>query len=396
MGDSDRQAATAATRAVALADLMRRDGITVSPDQVVAGTQAIALAGEVTGRRYWAGRVALANSPAGIAAYDAAFHHLEAGLGRRDHDGPPLTMPVSAASDRGQPDPSVGHGEAMLAGAQASAVDRLRQRRFDEASDEELAAITRAVHQLALDLPWRRGRRLRRHRRGAIDARATLAAATRTDGEIVRLMRQRRHPRPVPVVVVLDVSGSMAALARILLHLAVAWRRAASRHPGARVEVFAFATRLARLSPALGARDVDVAIAEAANRVATWDAGTTIGTCLHELVHAWGPRGTLAGARVVIVSDGLDRGDPATLRHAMRRLAASSRHVTWANPLAGGPDFSPIQRGMAAALPYVDRVVELHDLASLEAMVVAVGSPSRRRATRPTIETARPGRPTSR
>lgn len=367
----DLHALTAVTRACALADLMRERGVAVGIDQVIACVRALTVAGDDHHDRYWAARVTLVADPQGLVAYEAALARLD--RSRVDPGGPDPAGTVTTSS-RGsdQRGGTTGVDQALLAGQRASAVDRLRQRRFDEATPSELDAIVRAIHELAGRTPMRRGRRRRPDRTGSLDVRRTIGAALRTDAEIVRLLHRRRAPRPIPIVLVLDVSGSMAASARILLHLAVAWRRASLGDPRARVEVFAFATRLARLSPSLASRNVDVAIATAAQAVATWDGGTTVGVCVDELVRVWARRGLLAGSHVVIVSDGLDRGDPQILQRAMRRLRAASRQVIWANPLAGDPSFQPIQRGMALARPHVDRIMPIHDLESLEALVAAV------------------------
>lgn len=370
----EADALVAMTRACALADLMRVQGVVVSIDQAVACARALETSGEGRVDRYWAGRVTLVADPRGMAAYEAAFARLEDAP--RHHDDQATASAVST-SPRGV-DTAGGatdHDDALVTGHRASAVDRLRHRRFDEATAEELEAILRAIDRLAVHAPTRPGRRRAPHRIGRIDLHRTITAALRTDAEIVRLLHRQRQPRPVPIVLLLDVSGSMAASARILLHLAVAWRRAMLGQPRSRVEVFAFATRLARLSPSLAARNVDAAIAEAADTVATWDGGTTVGVCVDELVRVWGRRGMLAGAHVVIVSDGLDRGDPRILERAMRRLQAAARQVIWASPLAGDPAYQPIQRGMAVAMPHVDRMMPLHDLASLETLVAAVTIP---------------------
>jgi uncharacterized protein with von Willebrand factor type A (vWA) domain len=68
---------------------------------------------------------------------------------------------------------------------------------------------------------------------------------------------------------------------------------------------------------------------------------------------------------VVVLSDGLDRGDTERLRDAMRRIKQRARKVIWLNPLLGDPRYRPEARGMAAALPFVDHFASAHDLGSL-------------------------------
>lgn len=254
----------------------------------------------------------------------------------------------------------------MVAGALASPRERLRRRRFDRASEDELAAIGVLLDRLAFAVPRRASRRTRSGRRGELDVGRTLERALATDGELMDRAWRVRRMRPRRLVVLLDVSGSMAAHARALLRFAVAIRRVADRDASQRVEVFAFGTRLTRLSDALEARHPDAAIAAAAARVVDWDGGTRIGASVDDLVRTWGRRGMLRGAVVLICSDGLERGDPGDLGAAVARLRRQVHRIVWVNPLAGDPRYEPSQRGMAAALPHVDVFLPGHDLASLE------------------------------
>jgi uncharacterized protein len=352
---------------VLLAEGLRRAGIGVGTGQVVACQRAVTqLAPADLGDRYWAGRITLVNDPADLVVYDRVFRTL-ALVALDDPRLPVAPAPrpaveVVAGTDRA----GAGEGETRAVGAVASERERLRRRRFDRASDDELAAIDRMLGRLAVSAPRRPSRRTRSGRRGELDLGRTLERALATDGELIERCWRTRRTRPRRLVVVLDVSGSMAAHARALLRFAVAVRRAADRDIGRRVEVFAFGTRLTRLSDALSARDPDAAIAAAAARVVDWDGGTLIGASVGELTRTWGRRGVLRGAVVVVCSDGLERGDPDRLGASMARLRRHVHRIVWVNPLAGDPRYEPSQRGMAAALPHVDVFLPGHDLASLE------------------------------
>jgi uncharacterized protein len=378
--------ATGAEGAVALAEALRREGVRVGTGQVVTCRRAVAAlsAGDTEGAdapstdtnpdladRYWAGRTTLITEPGDLAIYDRVFRRLAA-VAMDDERLPAPPSPAEpdeaapespAASDR---DTGGGDGDQLVAGAVASERERLRRRRFDRASEEELAAIGELLVRLRVAAPRRRSRRTRPGRGGELDLGRTLERALATDGELFERTWRRRRWRPRPLVVVLDVSGSMAAHARGALRFAVAARRAAELDAAHRVEVFAFGTRLTRLSDALAARDPDAAIAAAADQVVDWDGGTRIGASLDELVRAWGPRGVLRGAVVVICSDGLERGDVTRLSETMARLRRQVHRLVWVNPLAGDERYQPSQRGMAAALPHVDAFLPGHDLAALE------------------------------
>lgn len=360
---------------VALATALRRAGVGLGTGQVVTCQRAVTVLGahQPAGPgdladRYWAGRTTLITDPTDLPVYDRVFRQLAAAA-MDDVRLPPPPRPrdpveVDAASDRGGG--ADAEAPVVVAGAVASDRERLRRRRFDRATDAEMAAIGAALQRLQVAVPQRTSRRTRPGRRGELDLGRTLERALATDGELLDRAWRRRRTRPRRLVVLLDVSGSMAAHARALLRFAIAARRTADREASRHVEVFAFGTRLTRLSDALAGRDPDAAIAAAAERVVDWDGGTRIGASIDELVRVWGRRGVLRGAVVVVCSDGLERGDPGFLGVAVARLRRHVHRIVWVNPLAGDPRYQPSQRGMAAALPHVDVFLPGHDLASLE------------------------------
>ncbi|HEX5146298.1 MAG TPA: VWA domain-containing protein, partial [Conexibacter sp.] len=185
----------------------------------------------------------------------------------------------------------------------------------------------------------------------------------------VPLRRAWRAPRrrPFKLVLVLDVSGSMQAYARVLLTFAHA-----AVHADRRVEAFTFGTRLTRVTRQLAERHPDRALAAVARAVPDWSSGTRIGENVAALNERWGRRGVTRGAIVVILSDGWERGDPALLAGELAKLRRSARRLIWVNPLAGHEGYEPLAAGMAAALPQLDRLLAGHDLAALETLVEVV------------------------
>jgi len=132
--------------------------------------------------------------------------------------------------------------------------------------------------------------------------------------------------------------------------------------------VFAFNTSLVRLTPWLRAGRVDAVLARLASAVPDWSGGTRIGECLAEFVDRHAQR-VDARTVVLILSDGLDRGEVAPLAPAMATLARRARKVLWLNPLAGDPRYEATARAMAAALPFVDQLLPAHDYESLERLL---------------------------
>ena len=247
-----------------------------------------------------------------------------------------------------------------------SDIELLREKDFAQYTDAEMAAARDLIAQLARRGPTRSSRRTRpaRRRSHAPDLRRVVRASLRTGGEPI----DRRWRAPTiarrPVVLVCDVSGSMAPYARMLLqylHACVAARR--------RVEAFAFGTRLTRITHELSGRDHDRALERAASAVLDFAGGTRIGAALGQLNREHGRR-LGRGAVVVILSDGWDRGEPGLLGSEMARLRRSAYRLVWLNPLAADPRYEPLTRGMQAAVPHTDRLLPGNSLASLEELAV--------------------------
>jgi uncharacterized protein len=208
--------------------------------------------------------------------------------------------------------------------------------------------------------PRRRALRQRPHHRGSVDLRRTLRAQLRSGGELVRLRRRRSSVRRRRVVMLIDVSGSMQPYADSLLRLAHRIVRAMPNQ----VEVFTIGTRLTRISPALRVRQADEALAAAGRLVPDWSGGTRLGEVIGAFLSRWGRRGLARSAVVVIASDGWEHGDAQLLGEQMRQLRLLAYAVIWMNPHRGKPGYAPIQTGIQACLPHLDRMVAGHSLAT--------------------------------
>ena len=239
----------------------------------------------------------------------------------------------------------------------------LRQKPFETCTPADLAAMERVLARVAARLATRRSRRLVPDRAGRTpDLRRSLRRAVSTGGELVSLARRARAIEEPRLVFLVDTSGSMDAHARFLLAFVLALRRVARS-----IEVFVFNTELVRLTGRLGVGAP--ALDRLAASVPDWSGGTRIGECFGRFVEEHLSARVDRRTVVVVLSDGLDRGEPAELAAAMRAIAARARKIIWLNPLLGDPRYEPTARGMAAALPHVDELLPAHDLASLEALV---------------------------
>jgi uncharacterized protein len=297
---------------------------------------------------YWAGRTSLVTRRDDIATYDEVFgayflgehNPVEQVLQLQVHEIEVESVLEVPAVEPSSADEDEDEQEATM-GLVASGVDTLRHKAFAACTPDELREVRRIMERMRLTPPRRRTRRTRSARHGqAPDLRRTVRDSLRLHGDPVPLRRRRRRVKLRPLVLILDVSGSMADHSRALLQFAWSARRGLTR-----VEVFCFGTRLTRITVPLQKRSPDDALAEAAELVVDWDGGTRIGASLEEFVRVWGRRGVARGGVVVICSDGMDRGDPDTLVAAMERLTRQCHRIVWCSP------HGPGAMGMMVARP---------------------------------------------
>ena len=370
----------AAAFAAALGDA----GLPVGADRAARLARAVTvLAPSTTRELRHCALATLVSDPDQVPAFDAVFRAVfevpadpASGRGQAGDPSRALAGAAAGVSTLDGSGPGAGHVREADVPAVASAVDRLATRDFAELTADELALVTRLMRAITLNTPVRPSRRRRTAPNGArIDLRGTLTAARRTGGHPVRLRRFDERPRPRKLVVLCDISGSMEPYARAMLQLLYC------AVGGARAEVFTFATRLTRLTPALRRTRPSVALERAGRTAPDWSGGTRIGGCLDEFNRRYGRRGLARGAVVLIISDGWDTGDPADLGRQMLRLSRVAFRIVWANPRTASPRYRPLAGGMAAAWPHCDAVVSAHSIDALGALTAALADPHRRRGS---------------
>ncbi len=277
------------------------------------------------------------------------------------------------------PRPSTPRGQSIEVDATStwSEHELLQRKDFEQMTADELAQAGAALAQFRLWLPRQPVRRYRADAHGPkIDLRASLRAALRASASIIPLKRRAHAARAAPLVVLADISGSMHRYTRMLLHFVHA-----IGNDGCRIDTFTFGTRLTNITRRLKHRDVDAALAAASRAVPDWSGGTRIGACLAEFNRCWSRRVLGQGARVLLVSDGLDRDNAAGLAHAMERLHKSCRELIWLNPLLRYAGFEAKAAGIAAMLPHVDAFLPAHNLQSLADLAASLrATPAARRA----------------
>ena len=336
---------------------LRAKGVPVGTGRALSMARGVAAVGSED--LYWAARATLISRREDIPAFDRAFAEaFEIALPRSSQEIADRRTSIVAPSDLSVEVGPAGDAEDVNL---ASPVEALRRKSFADCTPAELAILARLMARLRLHAPARRTRRRGPSRSGEPDLRRTLRRAMRTGGEPIDRAWRRRRVRPRRLLLVLDVSGSMSTYSRALAMFAHAALRT-----GPNWEAFAFGTRLTRMTRALANSDPDAAFAAAAEEATDWDGGTRIGDSLKRLMDEHGRTRIVRGAICVILSDGLEVGDPEVLGAQMERMARLAHRVVWLNPLKGNASYEPLARGMAAALPHIDVFRAGHNLQSLE------------------------------
>ncbi|HYZ64487.1 MAG TPA: VWA domain-containing protein, partial [Acetobacteraceae bacterium] len=284
-------AGSLAVNVVHFARLLRRAGLPIGAGEAVAGARALAMVDIGDRQQAQAAlRAVMVHRREHQEVFDQAF-----ALFWRDPTAAMQAAALALMSDKAPREQrKAAPGQRRVAEAMASpratrsteekppehdAVmtvserEQLQTMDFEQMSAAQIANAKAEIRRLRLPLDLRRTRRLRRDPRGPrIDMGGTLRRSLRRGGEIVELSRARRVVRPPPLVVLCDISGSMARYAQVMLHFlhAVANDRD-------RVHVFLFGTRLSNITRQLKNRDPEVAFQMVAHAVPDWSGGTRIG-----------------------------------------------------------------------------------------------------------------------
>ena len=293
-----------------------------------------------------------------------------------DQDQQPLIRRLGEALSSGNTQSS-GQDEEQVelqANLSASESEILQSRDFEQMSESELQVAKKMLKHLKLPVkPIQTRRQQASVSRAHIDMRRTMQNSLR-NSELIPLQFKRQITRPPAIIVLCDISGSMAQYSRMFLHF-----MHAMTNNGDRVHSFLFGTRLTNISRYLRNKDVDLALEETAKAVEDWSGGTRIGFCLKQFNQHWSRRMLGQGAVVILLTDGLDRGEGRELGKQMERLSKSCRQLVWLNPLLRYKKFEPRAEGVRIMLPYVDVFRSAHNINSL-AELPALLNPSKAQA----------------
>jgi len=358
----------AAAPFVAFGRLLRRFGFAVAGEQVVAFLQSVTLLGPRSMEDIWQAALAtLAPPPDRRGEFEALFRthfHGDTGTVIEGDDDE-----THVKDDSGQRDEQgLADIRRQESGEASSAREQLGRRDFDG----ERATLAALRRDLPAALPRRRSlRQVSTHARGSLDLRRALRAIVRADGDVPDPPLRRRPFVPRRLLILIDISGSMKLHTDD--HLRVAH---AAVQAGTQVEVFTLGTRLTRITRALRIADQDQALARAASLVDDWDGGTRIGPTLLAFLAVPRFSAFARGAAVLLLSDGLERGDPSEMETAMRRLSARATRLSLCTPLAADPRFRPRTAALQAVLPWLDDLVDGSSIAAIGDFMLSLARPA--------------------
>lgn len=351
------------------ASLLRAFGFAIAPEQVVTFMAAVTLLGPRSFADIrQAAHAALAPPPERHREFEQLLAAFFAGTLKRAPPAPEVDgrSERRRAPGRGLDLPPVT--ASADCGLSATAAERLARRGFGRTEPDP--ALSRLVRRAPPLLPRQRAFRRTAAKSGkALDLRKTLRRAIMSDAEVMQLIMSRRRTRQRRVLVLIDISGSMKAHTQNYLHFAHAITGAADK-----VEIFTFGTRLTRITRAMQLRNCDRALQAAEQRVEDWDGGTRIGDALSRFLAVPRFAGYARGAFCVVLSDGLERGDPADMIAAVRQLSRRAWRLAWLTPLAADHRFRPQTAALRAILPFLDDFGEGGSLESLCSYVLSASA----------------------
>lgn len=346
---------------IGFCEALRDEGFNISPQNTAIYLDAVQIIQlDDIGELYWAARATLMSGEDFVREFDSIFQeyfHLHSRqkleFGKKtpatDNDGQTTTGARSISAPSNLNEVELADGPSPR--GRASRLEKLSARRFDLGVVEEGPLMANIAAYARRYLPEKKSRRYCRGYQGQrVDLRRCMKQLPRFDGELIRVIRRKRRTRKRPVVILLDVSGSMSLQVRSNLLFCYA----ISQGVGG-VECFCIGTRLTRISRILSGRNINLCLEQVGAAVLDWEGGTRLGDALDTFVSNRRNFERLRGAEVLVISDGLERGALRKLIAHSETIARNCHQVHWISPLAGGTNYQPITRAAQALIPIIGK-----------------------------------------
>jgi uncharacterized protein with von Willebrand factor type A (vWA) domain len=251
-------------------------------------------------------------------------------------------------------------GEDAKTTSGANAKETLKKTDFAYLTKHQSDLLDELSEKLVKEMSQRLKRRKKKSNKGQIDIANSIRINIQNGGNMVKLVKNNKKKDKYRLMVLLDVSGSMDKYSFYLLKFL--WTL---RSNFKQIEVFTFSTKLMRITDFISDKNMAVALAMVSQNASHWSSGTKIGGCLKDFNDNYAKRYLNGKTMTIVLSDGLDTGEPEVLDAAMQQIKMRSKKLIWLNPLKGMQGYEPIQMGMKAALPSLNHFGSAHNFESL-------------------------------
>lgn len=242
----------------------------------------------------------------------------------------------------------------------ANAKETLKRTDFSYLTEQQSQHLDELSEKLIREMKLRLKRKRKKAKKGKIDIAQSIRNNIQNGGTIIDLARRNRKKEKFRLLVLLDVSGSMDKYSFYLLKFLWSLRAQFKQ-----VEIFAFSTVLMRITDFVSEKNMALALSLVSHNAQHWSSGTKIGASLQDFNDNHARRYLNGKTITLILSDGLDTGEPKTLADAMQFIKLRSKKLIWLNPLKGMQGYEPIQMGMKTALPALHHFGSAHNFNSL-------------------------------
>ena len=240
----------------------------------------------------------------------------------------------------------------------------LNTKDFEMMSLEEIHQAEKEIKKFLIKSKTQISRRWKKNDQSTkISTKYTIKKSVKNNG-IIHLAFKERIKKFRPVVILIDISGSMESYSRMMLFLSHILIQQYKD-----IEVFTFGTKLTRITNFLKNKDIDFSLDKVGKFVNDWAAGTKITSSIKDFNFNWSRRLLTQNQTLLLITDGLERDDSQNLDFEINRLSLFANNIIWLNPLLRYKKFEPKVNSIKTILRHVDKHVPIHNLNSIKNLV---------------------------
>ena len=240
----------------------------------------------------------------------------------------------------------------------------LNTKDFEMMSLEEIHQAEKEIKKFLIKSKTHISRRWKKNDQSTkISTKYTIRKSVKNNG-IIHLAYKERIKKFRPVVILIDISGSMESYSRMMLFLS---HILIQKYKD--IEVFTFGTKLTRITNFLKNKDIDLSLDKVGKFVNDWAAGTKITSSIKDFNFNWSRRLLTQNQTLLLITDGLERDDSQNLDFEINRLSLFANNIIWLNPLLRYKKFEPKVNSIKTILRHVDKHVPIHNLNSIRNLV---------------------------